>query len=101
MRRIRYSVAMSLDGFIAGAGGKADWIVMDPDIDFGALFAEFDTVLIGRKTFEGMVKAGRASVPGMTLVVFLDHLAGGRLSGGHDRVGRNRGSGIEFAGCQG
>jgi dihydrofolate reductase len=63
-------VAMSLNGFIAGPDGKADWIVMDPDIDFGALFAEFDTLLIGRKTFEGVMKAGRASVPGMTIVVF-------------------------------
>ena len=37
MRRIRLSVAMSLDGFIAGPNGEHDWIVMDPDIDFGAL----------------------------------------------------------------
>ena len=39
MRRIRYQVAMSLDGYIAGPNGEADWITMDPDIDFGALFA--------------------------------------------------------------
>jgi RibD C-terminal domain len=100
MRRIRYSVAMSLDGFIAGPDGTADWIVMDPDIDFGALFAEFDTLLIGRKTFED--GEGRESVgAGDDDRGFLDHLAGGRLSGGHDRLGRSRGSGIEFAGCQG
>ncbi len=30
MRRICYSVAMSLDGYIAGPGGEFDWIVMDP-----------------------------------------------------------------------
>src|SRR5947208_16758050 len=40
MRRVRYSVAMSLDGYIAGPKGEYDWIVMDPDIDFGALFKE-------------------------------------------------------------
>ncbi len=34
MRRVRLSVAMSLDGFIAGPRGESDWIVMDPDIDF-------------------------------------------------------------------
>ena len=39
MRRIVYSVAMSLDGYIAGPNGEYDWIVMDPDIDFKALFA--------------------------------------------------------------
>ena len=54
MRRIRYVVAASLDGYIAGPQGEADWIIMDPDIDFGALFAEFDTILLGRRTFETM-----------------------------------------------
>ena len=34
MRRVRFSVAMSLDGYIAGPKGESDWIVMDPDIDF-------------------------------------------------------------------
>jgi hypothetical protein len=31
MRRIRYQVATSLDGYIAGPKGEADWIIMDPD----------------------------------------------------------------------
>jgi len=52
MRRVRYSVASSLDGFIAGPNGEHDWIVMDPSIDFRALLAQFDTVLLGRRTFE-------------------------------------------------
>jgi dihydrofolate reductase len=34
MRRIVYSVAMSLDGYLAGPNGEADWIVMDSEIDF-------------------------------------------------------------------
>ena len=33
-RRLRYQVAVSLDGFIAGPNGEFDWIVMDPYIDF-------------------------------------------------------------------
>jgi dihydrofolate reductase len=52
MRRIRYAVAASLDGFIAGPKGEADWIIMDPEIDFEAMFKEFDTVLMGRRSFE-------------------------------------------------
>ena len=52
MRRLRYSVASSLDGFIAGPNGEFDWIPMDPDIDFGALFARYDTLLMGRRTYE-------------------------------------------------
>ena len=51
MRRIRYAVASSLDGFIAGPSGEADWIVMDAEIDFNSLFQEFDTVLMGRRSF--------------------------------------------------
>lgn len=52
MRKICYGCAMSLDGFIAGPGGEADWIVMDPDIDFQAAADRFDTYLMGRRTFE-------------------------------------------------
>jgi len=52
MRRVRSCAAVSLDGYIAGPNGESDWIVMDPDIDFGALMASFDTVLLGRKTYE-------------------------------------------------
>jgi dihydrofolate reductase len=72
MRRIRYQVATSLDGYIAGPKGEADWIIMDPDIDFRALFAQFDTVLIGRRTFEGMARGKKrpGAMPGMKTLVF-------------------------------
>lgn len=70
MRRVRFSVAMSLDGYIAGPNGESDWIVMDPDIDFGALMGAFDTVLLGRKTFEATRQHGGGGMPGMQAVVF-------------------------------
>ena len=54
MRRLRYNVAMSLDGYIAGPGGEYDWIVMDATIDFQALFDQFDTLVMGRKTFDAV-----------------------------------------------
>ena len=63
MRPVRYSVAMSLDGYIADPTGGYDWIVMDPDIDFMALMAQFDTFLIGRKTFEVMQRMGDSAPP--------------------------------------
>jgi dihydrofolate reductase len=69
-RRVRYQVAMSLDGFIAGPNGEADWIVMDPEIDFKEIFSQFDTLLIGRRTFEAMKGAGGSgSMPGMQVYV--------------------------------
>lgn len=58
MRRVRYSVAMSLDGYIAGPNGEADWILMDPEIDFGTIFSQFDTLLMGRRTFESVGAMG-------------------------------------------
>lgn len=63
MPRIRYRVAMSLDGYIAGPRGEFDWIVRDPAMDFGALFAQFDTFLVGRRTFELMRQPGAPPLP--------------------------------------
>lgn len=69
MRRIRYSVAMSLDGYIAGPKGEVDWIKMEPDFNFDALSERFDTIIAGRGTFEPMAAAGRTSMPGMRTVI--------------------------------
>lgn len=70
-RRLRYQVAVSLDGFIAGPNGEHDWIVMDPAIDFGAMFKEFDTAVMGRKTYETMTaQGGTGAMPGLDVVVF-------------------------------
>jgi dihydrofolate reductase len=68
MRRIRYRVAISLDGYIAGPKGEFDWIARDPDIDFHALFDEFDTALLGRRTYELTQSPG--APPGMSVYVF-------------------------------
>jgi dihydrofolate reductase len=69
MRRIRYQVACSLDGYIAGPNGEFDWIVADPEIDFTALFNQFDTLLMGRRTYEA-IPTGGAEFNGMNIVVF-------------------------------
>jgi dihydrofolate reductase len=76
MRRLRYNVAMSLDGYIAGPNGEYDWITMDPTIDFGALFSEFDQFLMGRKTFESLRAQGPNNpTTGMDVVVVSRTLA--------------------------
>src|SRR5215208_6388569 len=70
-RRLRYQVAASLDGFIAGPNGEYDWIVMDPSIDFAALYKEFDTVVMGRKTFDvATAQGGSGAMPGLDVIVF-------------------------------
>ena len=58
MRRVRYSVAASLDGYIAGPNGEFDWIPNDPTVDFAGLFAKIDTVLLGRRTYEASLQMG-------------------------------------------
>jgi dihydrofolate reductase len=52
MKLLRYNVAASLDGFIAGPKGEYDWIPEDPGVDIPALFAQFEGFVMGRKTFE-------------------------------------------------
>jgi dihydrofolate reductase len=70
MRRVRYAVVMSLDGYIAGPRGEADWIVGDPTLDiaefFKAFYAQFDIALMGRRTYE-LVGGG---IEGMRTYVF-------------------------------
>ena len=71
MRRIWYSVAMSLDGFIAGPKGEYDWIPNEPELDWGAFMGRFDTVLMGRRTYEAaLAMPGGGAMPGMGTYVF-------------------------------
>lgn len=98
-RRVRYGVAMSLDGYIAGTKGEYDWITKDPEIDFVAIWAKFDTLLMGRRTYEvakplltkenlahrTVVVASRtlqtSEIPEITVVHDLDKAAMRRLRG--------------------
>jgi dihydrofolate reductase len=70
MTKIRYIVAMTLDGYVAGPNGEADWILMDPDINFAELWAQFDTFLMGRKTYEAAIaRLGKSSLQGRKTIV--------------------------------
>lgn len=71
MRKVRYSVAASLDGFIAGPGGEYDWIPEDPEIDFQAFLRQIDAIVMGRRTFETVqAGSGLGSLPDVPVYVF-------------------------------
>jgi len=78
---VRYSVAVSLDGFIAGPKGEYDWIVMDPTFDFAASFNEFDTFLMGRRTFELVRQNSTKPMKGKKTIVFSKTLSPGSYIG--------------------
>ncbi|HJU87989.1 MAG TPA: dihydrofolate reductase family protein [Gemmatimonadaceae bacterium] len=63
---MRYSVAMSLDGYIAGPEGEIDWLPTDIGLDWGAFMGRFDTVLMGRRTFEFAMSSGGGGGDGGT-----------------------------------
>jgi dihydrofolate reductase len=68
MRRVRYQVACSVDGFIAGPDDDFDWITPEPTFDFEELYAQFDTLLMGRRTYE-IVRAAGEGFRGKQVVV--------------------------------
>jgi dihydrofolate reductase len=73
MRKIVYYVAMSLDGFIAGPNEKIDGYVSDGSGLETYLndLKKFDTVIMGRKTYEFGFKFG--IIPGMPAYEHMDH----------------------------
>ena len=68
MRQLRYSVASSLDGFIAGPNGEYDWIVIDPEIDFAAMYEAYGGLVMGRKSYE---VAASTDMPGPALPTYV------------------------------
>jgi dihydrofolate reductase len=68
MRRICYQVACSLDGFIASADDDFQWITPEPTFDFDTHFARFETLLMGRRTYE-IVRAAGEQFRGKEVIV--------------------------------
>jgi dihydrofolate reductase len=70
MRKIVLNIALSLDGYIAGPQGEFDWLFTDQDYGLKEFFSRVDTALIGRKTYDLMMKLGGTAYPGMKNYVF-------------------------------
>jgi dihydrofolate reductase len=52
MRKVVLAVAVSLDGFIEGPNGEYDWCFIDEEYSLEEFFKRFDTIFVGRKTYE-------------------------------------------------
>ncbi|MFB2934594.1 dihydrofolate reductase family protein [Aerosakkonemataceae cyanobacterium BLCC-F154] len=73
MRKLKYYIATTLDGFIAHEDGSFDGFVWDDEFvaDFINSYSWFDVVLMGRKTYEVGLKEGKTSpYPTMQQYVF-------------------------------
>lgn len=81
MRQLRYSVAASLDGYIAGPNGEFDWIPIDPDIDFEALYAAFSGIVMGRRSYEVYTSTGGSPGPALPVYVYSRTLPEGERDG--------------------
>ena len=64
MRQLRYSVAASLDGYIAGPDGSYDWIVIDPEIDFSSMYDAYSALVMGRRSYDVFAATGGAGGSG-------------------------------------
>jgi dihydrofolate reductase len=74
-------VAASLDGYIAGPNGEFDWIPMDPDIDFKAMYAEYDVLVMGRRSYEIASAMGEEATFGLPAFVYSRSMAEGSRGG--------------------
>jgi dihydrofolate reductase len=81
VRQLRYSVAASLDGCIAGPNGEFDWIVIDPEIDFAAMYAGFSGLVMGRRSYDVFVATGGAVGPSLPTYVYSRTLPEGERDG--------------------
>jgi dihydrofolate reductase len=89
MRKVKYSVGVSLDGYIAAEDGSVDWLnratarVKGEDFGMRAFFNSIDTVLMGRKTYQVALKLGmsKGGYPKMKNYIFSRTLPQGERDG--------------------
>ena len=72
MRKVTLGLANSLDNYIARKDGGFDWIHWSDEVaEISAKFMKtVDALLIGRKTYDGMLAYGQTSYPGAKNYVF-------------------------------
>ena len=89
MRKVKYAVGVSLDGYIAAPDGSVDWLnraaskAKGEDFGMREFFRSIDTVLMGRKTYEIALKMGmgKGGYSGMKTFIFSRTLPPGQRDG--------------------
>ncbi len=89
MRKVKYAVGVSLDGYLAAPDGSVDWLnraaskAKGEDFGMREFFRSIDTVLMGRKTYEIAVKMGmgKGGYSGMQTFIFSRTLPPGKRDG--------------------
>lgn len=60
MRKVKLSMQMTINGYVAGPNGENDWMTWNPDDEFLEFinfhFDSSDTLLLGRKMADGFIK---------------------------------------------
>jgi len=60
MRKVKLSMQMTVNGYVAGPNGENDWMTWNPDDEFleflNSHFDSSDTMLLGRKLADGFIK---------------------------------------------
>ncbi|MCX7891218.1 MAG: dihydrofolate reductase family protein [Burkholderiales bacterium] len=69
-RPVRLFIATSLDGCIARADGRVDWLFTDGDYGYAAFYDAVDTVIMGRRTYDDVLGSGPYPYPGKAGFVF-------------------------------
>ena len=74
MRKVIYGGACSLDGYLTDRDGKIDWLHFSKDVEqiMARSWANTDTILLGRKTWEAAAAqgGGGGSMPGVKAYIF-------------------------------
>ena len=60
MRKVKLSMQMTINGYVAGPNGENDWMTWNPDDEFlefiNSQFDSSDTLLLGRKLADGFIE---------------------------------------------
>jgi dihydrofolate reductase len=66
MRKVILGLAVSLDSFIEGPEGEYDWCFTDQDYGLTELLSRVDTVFMGRKSYELILKMDDIGIEGFS-----------------------------------